>query len=87
MKGSVKPAWCRHCARLLAGTCPYPGASSIHRMQLSAAGCELAVLHPAYRALYTTNIINRIRVTGTGQSGHRVKPALSKRSAAWRQEA
>jgi hypothetical protein len=73
MSDDPKPLWCRHCVRLYSGACPYPGVKSVHRMQLSAAQCRLAALHPAFRALYTANMVNRIhrRCCGSARAGLR----------------
>ncbi len=43
---------CRHCVRLYAGACPYPGSRSVHRMHISSGACELATLDPRFRHLY-----------------------------------
>ncbi len=50
---------CRHCVRLYAGACPYPGSWSVHRMQLGSGGCELAVLDRRFAGLYRRRGVRR----------------------------
>jgi len=52
MKCLPRPRKCRHCIRMTSGSCPYPAAKSVHRMNISCGDCELAVLDPYFKQLY-----------------------------------